>query len=90
MNFLLVCSINYNSLFEIHEKFKGRVIYELELNSTLNCFGGFNNQYYDPNNWKCLDSKFCFELPRETLLIAEKCVEYSGEVTYIKFIADKI
>ena len=56
------------------------MVYELELNSSLNCFGGFNNQSYNPDDWKKLDSKFKFELPRDTLLLAEKCVEYSGEV----------
>lgn len=55
------------------------VVYELELNSQLNCFGGFNNQNYNPDEWKKLDSKFSIELPRETLLLAEKCVEYTGQ-----------
>jgi hypothetical protein len=60
-------------------------VYELELNSPLNCFKSdkTNNRISNNNdkfdNWKRLS--FCnIELPRETLLLAEKVVEYRGTV----------
>ena len=57
---------------------KGSTIYELELNSHLNCY---SNSPETAEGWKKLDvNYFNIELPKETLLLAEKCVEYKGEV----------
>ena len=64
----------------------GNVIYELQLNSQLNCLGESNNRgYYNNPDWTRLDSKFKFELPKETLLLAEKCKEYVNEVTIFEY-----
>lgn len=51
-------------------------VYELELNSPLNCFNQTKNPFYS-QEWRQL-SDFNIELPRETLLLAEKVVEYRG------------
>ena len=61
-------------------------VYELELKSALNCFKpdkakntNVNNNERFVDNWKRL-SHCNIELPRETLLLAEKVVEYRGTV----------
>ena len=59
--------------------YKGSTIYEIDLNSQLNCYS--NNSSEIAEGWKKLDlNYFNIELPKETLLLAEKCVEYKGEV----------
>lgn len=55
------------------------IVYEMDLKSSLNCLNGFNNENYNCEDWKILDPSFSIELPRETLILAEKCVEYKGE-----------
>lgn len=59
----------------------GDVIYELPLNSQLNCLDDLNNRgYHSAKEWRKLEAQFRFELPKETLLLAEKCKEYTNEV----------
>lgn len=53
------------------------MIYELELTSPLSSDKGHKE-------WKALEtSQFNIELPRDTLVLAEKCIEYRGEVDWI-------
>ncbi len=61
------------------------IVYEMELKSSLNCLNGFNIENYNCEDWKILDPSFSIELPRETLILAEKCVEYKGEVILKQF-----
>jgi hypothetical protein len=67
-------------------------IYELELASPVNCISINNNDHYSANgtyktsqqlnsSWKKLDAKkFGIELPKDTIVLAEKCIEYQGHV----------
>jgi cap1 methyltransferase len=60
-------------------------VYELELNSSTNCFKLYTEGHQDPDKesqqqhkWQRLES-LSIELPRETLLLAEKVVEFRGQ-----------
>ena len=69
---------------------KRSTIYELELDSPSNCFNiienlnkeGYSSNYSTNNVWKKLDS-VKIEIPKNTLLLAEKVVEYRGNVRLI-------
>lgn len=56
------------------------------MNSSINCLNGIDNENHHARDWKRLDTNlFNIELPRETLLLAEKCIEYRGEVKHYFF-----
>ena len=67
--------------------FKRSVVYELEIDSPLNCLKNLDNKsesYGQMKEWKRLDrALFDIELPRETLVLAEKCTEYRGAVSHL-------
>ena len=80
----------FNFKYEIILIKKRGNIYELELRSPVNCLNDDENgTHYQlppvnvPIEWKKLDNtKFKLELPRETILLAEKVVEYHGHVKF--------
>lgn len=64
------------------------MVYELEIDSPINCLNNLDKKGRNNGQmkeWKRLDSSlFNIELPRETLVLAEKCVEYRGAVSDFK------
>jgi hypothetical protein len=70
---------------------KRSVIYQMELTSPINClYENRGASSYQAKEWKPLEKNFSIELPRDTLVLAEKCIEYTGTVSFNLFNLIKI
>ena len=65
----------------MHLFWKRSTVYECKLNNGLN--GDFDYSHDEPK-WQLLDpTRYGIELPMNTLVLAEKCVEYKGLVSVL-------